>query len=81
MPTSRGGGRPPSPNPPPPKKCQLSGSASGRVWGRAAPRAPVKLMSNRPETARQNHTDSPRAPPLSKLSLLPGAGRPNPYTS
>ena len=32
----------------------------------------VKLMSNRPETACQNH-DSPGVP-LSKLSLLPGPG-------
>ena len=38
---------------------------------RAAPRAPVKLMSNRPETVRQNHTAL--EPPPVKTKLAPRA--------
>ena len=54
-----------------------STSASSRRQGgivcqnRAAPRAPVKLMSNRPETARQNHTAL--EPPPVKTKLAPRA--------
>jgi hypothetical protein len=53
-------------------KSRSTGEQGGVVCQNRA--APVKLMSNSTETARQNHTAL--EPPLSKLSLLPG-----PYTS